>query len=111
MYLCESAKTQVPEPLWPDPDNEPLPEPVCHQIVKRPPNRPERKEITLFSIWTPLPEEPKPEGEEEAQPAEGEEEVEKGPKMTKDQTRWVLGPKESKQIYVKFFSKKVGHFS
>jgi hypothetical protein len=42
--------------------------------VKRPPNRPERKEITLFSIWTPLPEEPKPEGEEEQPPAEGEEE-------------------------------------
>lgn len=31
--------------------------------------------------------------------------------MTKDQTRWVLGPKESKMIYVKFFSKKVGHFA
>lgn len=31
--------------------------------------------------------------------------------MTKDQTRWVLGPKESKTIYVKFFSKRVGAFS
>jgi hypothetical protein len=31
--------------------------------------------------------------------------------MTKDQTRWVLGPKESKKIYVKFFSKRVGAFS
>jgi hypothetical protein len=30
--------------------------------------------------------------------------------MTKDQTRWVIGPKESKLIYVKFFSKKVGSF-
>tara|TARA_B110000285_G_scaffold208534_1_gene248823 strand:- start:2157 stop:2801 length:645 start_codon:yes stop_codon:yes gene_type:complete len=109
LYLCESAKTNVPEPLWPDPDNEPLPEPICHQIVKRPQNRPERKEVTLFSIWTPLPEEPKVEGEEEA-PVEGEEEADSKPKMTKDQTRWVIGPKESKQIYVKFFSKKVGSF-
>jgi hydrocephalus-inducing protein len=31
--------------------------------------------------------------------------------MTKDQTRWVLGKKESKKIYVKFFSKSVGTFS
>jgi len=31
--------------------------------------------------------------------------------MTKDQTRWVLEPKESKKLYVKFFSKKVGSFS
>lgn len=109
LYLCESAKTAVPEPLWPDPDNEPLPEPICHQIVKRPPNRPERKEVTLFSIWTPLPEEPKAEGEEEEAPVEGEE-VESKPKMTKDQTRWVIGPKESKQIFVKFFSKRTGNF-
>lgn len=52
-YLCENSKTLVPEPLWPDPDKEPLPPPVIHQIVKRPPNRGERQPITLFSIWTP----------------------------------------------------------
>jgi len=61
----------VPEPLWPDPDKEPLPPPVIHQIVKRPPARPERKEITLFSIWTPAPETERPAGEGEGQdPAE-----------------------------------------
>jgi len=43
----------VPEPMWPDPDKEPLPAPILHQIVKRPPNRGERNPITLFSIWTP----------------------------------------------------------
>jgi len=26
--LCENAKKIVPEPLWPDPDKEPLPPPV-----------------------------------------------------------------------------------
>lgn len=29
-YLCESAKSIVPEPMWPDPDKEPLPPPVIH---------------------------------------------------------------------------------
>jgi len=52
-YLCENSKKQVPEPIWPDPDKEPLPQPFIHQIVKRPPNRGERPPITLFSIWTP----------------------------------------------------------
>jgi hypothetical protein len=64
-FLCESAKTVVPEPLWPDPDKEPLPPPVTHAIVKRPAARPERKEITLFSIWTPLPESERPPSAEE----------------------------------------------
>jgi hypothetical protein len=69
--LCEIAKSVVPEPLWPDPDKEPLPAPVSHAIVKRPAPRPERKEITLFSIWTPLPEgEQKPLSEEGQPPAE-----------------------------------------
>ena len=51
--ICEEAKKLVPEPLWPDPDKEPLPPPMIHQIVKKPPNRSERTPITLFSIWTP----------------------------------------------------------
>mmetsp|Transcript_39618 Transcript_39618/g.60624 ORF Transcript_39618/g.60624 Transcript_39618/m.60624 type:complete len:579 (-) Transcript_39618:7106-8842(-) len=107
-YLCESAKSQVPEPQWPDPDKEPLPPPVIHQIVKRPPTRPERKEITMFSIWTPLPENQRPPTGDGSQNPDGEaeaqEEKDKLPPMTKDQTRWVLEPKESKKLYVKFFS-------
>ena len=31
--------------------------------------------------------------------------------MSKDQTRWVLGPKESKKVYIKFFSQRVGSFA
>jgi hypothetical protein len=31
--------------------------------------------------------------------------------MEKDSTRWVLAPKETKKIYVKFFSQRVGAFS
>lgn len=31
--------------------------------------------------------------------------------MTKDQTRWVLGAKEAKKVYIKFFSQRVGSFS
>lgn len=28
--VCEDAKKLVPEPIWPDPDKEPLPPPVIH---------------------------------------------------------------------------------
>lgn len=99
-YLCENSKKQVPEPLWPDPDKEPLPPPVIHQIIKKPPNRNERHPITLFSIWTPkdplwVPDEENPN---------------ELPEMVKDVSRWVLGPKESKKIYVKFFSKVIGTY-
>jgi hypothetical protein len=79
--------------------------------VRKPNQRPERKEITMFAIYTPLPEDQRPE------PAEGEEgedgaEAAKDPypPMTKDQHRWVLGPKETKKLYVKFFSTKIGTF-
>ena len=113
-FLCDTAKGAVPEPLWPDPDKEPLPPPVIHQIVRRPPVRPERKDITMFSIWTPLPEAARPASPEPGQaPAEdGAEDAQDSlPPMTKDQTRWVLGAKESKKVYIKFFSQRVGSFS
>jgi len=113
-YLCESARAAVPEPVWPDPDKEPLPPPVVHQIVRRPPTRPERKEITMFSIWTPAAEPARPASAEEGQ-AQGEDQEEEQkdpfPPMTKDKTRWVLGPKESAKLYIKFFSQTVGSFS
>ena len=76
-YLCDCAKGVVPEPLWPDPDKEPLPAPIIHQIVRRPQVRPERKDITMFSIWTPLPEAARPASAEDGQPPaeEGAEEA------------------------------------
>ena len=52
-YLCDNAKSVVPEPIWPDPDKDPLPAPILNQIIKKPQTRPEKKEITMFSIWTP----------------------------------------------------------
>lgn len=96
-YLCENSKQIIPEPLWPDPDKEPLPPPVVHQIVKRPPNRSERAPIALYSIWTP-----KDVGQI----------VDEGllPDLTKDPSRWIIPAKESKKIYVKFFSKNIGSF-
>ena len=112
-FLCESAKSAVPEPLWPDPDKEPLPPPIVHQIIRRPPTRPERKEITMFSIWTPLPEPPAAATGEDGAAVEEPEEGQKDPfpPMTKEKTRWVLGPKESAKLFIKFFSQSVGSFS
>ena len=57
--------------MWPDPDKEPLPEPLINSILKRPPNRNERSKITKFTICTPEAEQPSTAGEE------GAEEVEK----------------------------------
>jgi len=119
MFLCEDIKKVVPEPQWPDPDNEPLPPPLINSIQRRPPARAQRTPITKFSIWTPIPEDqlPKSQDDEVASnppgTAEGEDNKEEdtGPKlppMTDKQTRWVLEPKESKKLYVKFFSTKTG---
>lgn len=53
-YLCEHiCKSVVPEPLWPDPDKEPLPPPLINSVLKKPPNRAERNKITKFKILTP----------------------------------------------------------
>ena len=55
----------------------------------------------MFSIWTPLSD--RPDTSEGSKPAEEDGKVVLPP-MTKDQTRWLLGPKESKKLYIKFFS-------
>ena len=134
-YLCEKVKENIPEPLWPDPDKEPLPAPVIQQIIKKPANRPEKPKITLFSIWTPVDKKPKAEVEEvqeeskpdpkakgkkdakggkakdEPKEVEGEGEEEKGPFLDNNITRWILQPNEAKPLYIKFFSTKVGKFN
>lgn len=95
-YLCEHiCAGVVPGPIWPDPDKEPLPAPVISSILKKPPNRAERTKITKFSIFTPT----------------GQSEGDQLPPMTDTVTRWVLGPKESKKLYIKFFSTKIGSYS
>jgi hypothetical protein len=39
-FLCEwLCLNKVPEPVWPDPDKEPLPPPTITSILKKPPNR------------------------------------------------------------------------
>jgi hypothetical protein len=69
---------KVPEPLWPDPDKEPLPEPTVSQIVRKPATRAERQEITMYSIWTPTTQDTSrppsaAAGDEEEKKEEGEE--------------------------------------
>lgn len=95
-YLCEHiCAAIVPGPIWPDPDKEPLPAPIISSILKKPPNRAERNKITKFQIFTPT----------------GPSENDQLPPMTDQVTRWVLGPKESKKLYIKFFSTKIGSYS
>lgn len=96
-FLCEYiCKSIVPEPLWPDPDKEPLPAPLINSMLKKPPNRAERAKITKFKILTPT-----------GEAAEGE----KLPPLTETATRWVIQPKESKKLYIKFFSTKIGTYN
>lgn len=132
-------KQNVPEPVWPDPDKEPLPPPTIQQIIKKPGNRPEKAKVTLFSIWTQVDKlEKEGEGEEAPEPdakadpkakkgkdakdakgAKGKEEPkevevkeeEKGPLLDKSITRWTLQPNEAKTLYIKFFSAKTGKFN
>ena len=100
-YLCENICTLVPAPEWPDADKEPLPPPLINSILKRPPNRSERQKITKFTICTVAPDQPIKEGEEEP----------KIPALLDTVTRWVLQPKETKKLFMKFFSKKIGTFT
>ena len=138
-FLWEQIKHNVPEPVWPDPDKEPLPPPIIQQIIKKSGNRPEIPKVILFSIWTPVdkllnkpededPQEPEavdpkakkgkdakdktnnPKGKEEPKEVEIKEE-EKGPLLDKSITRWILQPNESKTLHIKFFSSKIGKFN
>lgn len=96
-YLCEYiCRSVVPEPLWPDPDKEPLPPPLINSVLKKPPNRSERAKITKFKILTPT-----------GDAAEGD----KLPPLSEKETRWVIQPKESKRLYIKFFSTKIGTYN
>lgn len=117
-FMCEKICHIVPEPLWPDPDKEPLPPPLINSIIKKVPVRDERMAITSYSIWTPMPEDDNAVADEEENPADvasqanSQDEVkEKLPAMTDKHTRWILNSKETKKLYVKFFSTKVGSFN
>lgn len=117
--MCEKICHIVPEPMWPDPDKEPLPPALINSIIKKVPAREDRPEITSYSICTPeepkeAQDEPKADAATDGDVNEDEEEEgkEKLPPMTEiPQTRWILGPKETKKLYVKFFSTKVGSFN
>ena len=133
-YLCERIKENVPEPIWPDPDKEPLPAPLIEQIIKKPSNRPEKPKVTLFTICTPV-EKKENEGEgedendqekqdpkgknkkdkgktkDEPKETEGEGEEDKGLNLDSSVTRWIIQPGEAKPLHIKFFSTKVGKFN
>jgi hypothetical protein len=64
----------------------------------------------MFSIWTPLSD-TRPDTSEGSKPAGEEDGKAVLPPMTKDQTRWLLGPKESKKLYIKFFSTQSGNYN
>lgn len=68
---------------------------MISSILKKPPNRAERAKITKFTICTPT-----------GEPAEDE----TLPPMSETISRWVLAPKESKKLYIKFFSTMIGSF-
>ena len=108
LFTCEDLKKIVLEPQWPNPDKEPLPPPLINSIQKRPPTRSDRIAITNFAIWTPIQDE-RPDSSIPPNSKDGKEPQGTDGKTDK-QTRWVLQPKESKTLYVKFYSTKTGVF-
>lgn len=55
--------------------------------------------------------EPEADGNPDGDADPEEEGKEKLPPMNDKPTRWILEPKETKKLYVKFFSTKVGSFN
>ena len=108
LFTCEDLKKIVLEPQWPNPDKEPLPPPLINSIQKRPPTRSDRIAITNFAIWTPIQDE-RPDSSIPPNSKDGKDPQGTDGKTDK-QTRWVLQPKESKILYVKFYSTKTGVF-
>ena len=69
----------------------------------------------MYSIWTPTTSAssrpPSAAGDEvEKNEEEGDAEQNKEPAMDKEKTRWIIQPKESATLYIKFFSEQVGEF-
>ena len=51
--LFKTVLEIVDPPVYPDPNTLPVPEPVFHQVVMKPNDRPSKKTIKLFNILTP----------------------------------------------------------
>ena len=104
-HFNNSILEHVPEPKFPDPDLEPVPEPIVSQILKKPVAR-HRTEISkCFIILTPK-ENYINETDSDIIPMDQPlEEV-----TTAEQSRWVIPAKKKISVYVKFFTETPGNY-
>jgi len=95
----------VPEPLFPDPEKEPVPEPILHQIIRKPTQRNKLDPIKNFVILTPKG--------NYINDTEGDNiDLTKSLEETtiSNQARWIIPSKKKCSLYVKFFTKVTGQF-
>ena len=99
-----SILENVPEPQFPDMDKEPVPEPVLHQILRRPPIRPRFEKMKNFTVLTPK--------ENFINEADWEIPLEEPLENTtiNTQTRWVVPAKQKITLYIKLFAKSPGNY-
>ena len=103
--LNNSVLAHVPEPQFPDPNLEPVPNPMTNQILRKPSTRPRPEISKSFSILTP----------KETYTNESEGDIiplDKPLQETtiSEQTRWVLPAKKKISLYVKFFTETPGNY-
>mmetsp|Transcript_39419 Transcript_39419/g.35148 ORF Transcript_39419/g.35148 Transcript_39419/m.35148 type:complete len:418 (+) Transcript_39419:788-2041(+) len=94
----------VPEPEFPDPEKEPVPEPLIQQILKKPANRAKLDAIKSFTILTPK-NGYENEGDEDLIPLD-----EPLEEHIINKHRWIIPSKKKISLYVKFFTRVPGQY-
>jgi len=110
--LLEAAREAIPMPLVPS--EEPLPMPTVVQLVRLPPERPERAPPTNFQILTPVgppaaSSSRSPSKDAAADGADGAPPAQEA--TVADQTRWIIEPQKEQRLFVKFNAEEVANFS
>ena len=96
---------KLPRPSFPDPNLESLKEPQEFQIIKKTVNFRKPKTFKNFKILTPLEEFESEMSKEEITAANASK------YLSENYSKWILKPKSSRQLFVRFSSDFLGEFS
>lgn len=103
--LNHTVLSHVPEPKFPDPDLEPVPEPVTHQLLRKPASRHNHEISKCFNILTPLE---NYFNETDTDIIDLEKPLEET--TSSNPTRWSIPAKKKISLYVKFFTESPGQY-
>ena len=103
--LDYSILRQLPSPSFPDPTQQPLPEPQELQILRRIAASRRLKTSKNFCVLTPR--------EEHADELSNEELTDDNSArlLSQEESKWLIGPKSSRQFFVQFSSDFLGEFT